>query len=199
MPWRLSKRFATSSSAMPVSTYRSLKCFLSPAGIQKLLHHSPPSLIVNRKPLGAEELLTPLLSITSLSTPLLGSTQQSQNSLGPSDIEQFLQDLAQRFEPDGELEGVLGPVVKMLLFHPALVHPQGLGGSDSSWRNILGGLEALVSVKSIAIMMTKLPEWNPSNSTPAHFERLSLMGPLCRLGVFPMEWVSGDVEVTFQR
>lgn len=142
-----------------------------------------------RKPLGASELVDPLLSLSSLSAPLISSTT-NPNTLGPSEIEPFLQDLTRRFEPENELDGILGPVVRLLLFHISLFRPEGLGGGDSIWRGVIGGLEALVSVKSIAVMITRLPEWLPANVTASNFERVTLMGPLCRLGVFGREWVS---------
>ncbi|KIY63497.1 hypothetical protein CYLTODRAFT_493873 [Cylindrobasidium torrendii FP15055 ss-10] len=138
--------------------------------------------------LGAIELVEPLMSLSALSAPLLGSSTSAPNKLGPSDIDQFLGDLARRFEPDEELDGILGPVVRQLLHNPILIKPEGLGGGDAGWRGIISGLEALVSVKPIAIMITRLEEWNPSTATPPTFEYLSLMGPLCRLGVFPREW-----------
>jgi ubiquitin conjugation factor E4 B len=109
--------------------------------------------------------------------------------LVPSDVESLLQDLARRFEPDNEIDGVLGPVVLELLFHPCLFGLEGLGSSDASWRGVVGGLEALVSIKSIAIMITRMEQWNPPTATAADFERLSLLGPLCRLGLFGTEWV----------
>lgn len=118
------------------------------------------------------------------------SSTANTNTLGPSDIESFLQDLGRRFEPDNELDGILGPVVRLLLFHISLFRPEGLGGGDSIWRGVIGGLEALVSIKSIAVMITRLPEWLPANATASTFERVTLMGPLCRLGVFGREWVS---------
>lgn len=93
-----------------------------------------------------------------------------------------------RFEPDDELDGVLGPVVRALLFHESLFRREGLAGSDSGWRRVIAGLEALVSIKPIAIMITRLDEWIPKNATAANFERLSLMGSLCRLNVFGHEW-----------
>jgi hypothetical protein len=143
-----------------------------------------------RKPLGPFELVNPLLSISALSAPL--SNAPTADVLGPTDVEQFLQDLARRFEVDDqiELEDVLGPVVRQLLFHPSLFRKEGLAGGDSSWRGVVGGLGALVSVKSIAIMITKMEEWIPSTANAANFEIISLMGPLCRLGVFAREWVS---------
>lgn len=118
------------------------------------------------------------------------SSTTNPNTLGPSEIEPFLQDLTRRFEPENELDGILGPVVRLLLFHISLFRPEGLGGGDSIWRGVIGGLEALVSVKSIAVMITRLPEWLPANVTASNFERVTLMGPLCRLGVFGREWVS---------
>jgi ubiquitin conjugation factor E4 B len=119
----------------------------------------------------------------------LSSTAPDPQSLSPSDIQGFLQDLVRRFEPDNEIDGILGPVVRGLLFHPSLFIPEGLGGSDTSWRGVVGGLEALVSFKSIANMITRMEQWNPAVATAATFERLSLLGPLCRLGVFGREWV----------
>lgn len=117
------------------------------------------------------------------------STSTSLNVLNASDVENFLQDLARRFEPDNEIDDVLGPVVRHLLFHMSLWRPEGLGGGDASWRGVISGLEALVSVKSIAVMITRMPEWIPANATAASFEKITLMGPLCRLGVFAREWV----------
>ncbi|KAF8158117.1 ubiquitin elongating factor core-domain-containing protein [Crassisporium funariophilum] len=138
--------------------------------------------------IGPPELVTPLLSLSALSAPLLSNSSTSVNSLSPSDIEQFLQDLARRFEPDNELGDILGPVVRELLFHESLFKPEGLGGGDASWRGVVSGLEVLVSIKSIATMITRMEEWNPELATAATFERLSLLGPLCRLGVFSVEW-----------
>lgn len=37
-------------------------------------------------------------------------------------------------------------------------------------------------------MITRLDEWNPKDATAANIERVSLMGPLCRLNVFGHEW-----------
>ncbi|KAK7469287.1 Ubiquitin conjugation factor E4 [Stygiomarasmius scandens] len=137
--------------------------------------------------LGPPELVAPLLSLSALSAPLLSSSA-SPNALGPSDIEQFLQDLAHRFEPDNELDGVLAPVVRQLLFHPSLFRTEGLGGGDASWRGVVGGLEALVSVKAIATMITRMEDFNPDDVSAPVFEVKSLMGPLCRLNVFSREW-----------
>jgi ubiquitin conjugation factor E4 B len=101
-----------------------------------------------------------------------------------------MQDLVRRFEPDNEIDDILGPVVKALLFHESLFRPEGLGGGDSSWRGVIGGLELLVSIKSIAVMITRMPEWIPAHATATTFEKSSLLGPLCRLGVFSREWVN---------
>ncbi|KZT65802.1 hypothetical protein DAEQUDRAFT_746846 [Daedalea quercina L-15889] len=139
------------------------------------------------KPLGPPELVAPLLSLSALTGPLLSSAATSANTLGPSDVEPFLQDLVKRFEPDNEIDGVLGPVVNQLCFHESLFRPEGLAGGDGSWRSVISGLEALVGIKSIAVMITRLQFWNP-DATPPTFERVSLMGPLLRLGVFDREW-----------
>ncbi|KAG6897645.1 hypothetical protein C0992_012624 [Termitomyces sp. T32_za158] len=140
------------------------------------------------RPLGPPELVAPLLSLSALSGPLLAPSSSSPNALTPSDIEPFLKDLAHRFEPDNEIEGVLGPVVKSLLFHESLFRPEGLGGGDASWRGIMGGLELLVSIKPIATMITRMEDWNPKDATAPTFETRALLGPLCRLGVFSREW-----------
>ncbi|KAF8895484.1 ubiquitin conjugation factor E4 [Infundibulicybe gibba] len=123
------------------------------------------------RPLGPPELVAPLLSLSALSAPLLSAPTAAPNTLNPSDIEQFIQDLARRFEPDNDL-----------------MAPEGLGGGDASWRGVVSGLEVLVSVKSVAVMITRLERWNPPDATAANFEQLSLLGPLCRLGVFSREW-----------
>jgi ubiquitin conjugation factor E4 B len=142
-----------------------------------------------RRPLGAPELVAPLLSLSALSGPLLSAPSSSPTILTPSDIEAFLKDLAVRFEPDNEIDLVLAPVVCELLFHPSLWRPEGLAGGDASWRGVVSGLEALVSIKPIAIMITRMEEWNTPNATASSFEKVTLMGPLCRLGVFSREWV----------
>ncbi|KAH7885208.1 ubiquitin elongating factor core-domain-containing protein [Phlebopus sp. FC_14] len=138
---------------------------------------------------GPSELIGPLLSLSALSVPLSDSSS-SAGILSPTEVEPFLQDLARRFEPDDEIDGILGPVVRQLLFHESLLRPEGLGGGDSSWRAVVGGVEALVSIKSVASMFTRLDEWNPPHTTASTFEKITLMGPLCRLGVFSREWPS---------
>lgn len=87
------------------------------------------------------------------------------------------------------MEPVLGPVVKELLSHECLTRPEGLAGGDAGWRGVVSGLELLVTIKSIASMITCMPEFNPPEATAPTIETLSLMGPLCRLGVFGNEWV----------
>ncbi|KAG8932849.1 hypothetical protein FRC03_000161 [Tulasnella sp. 419] len=138
---------------------------------------------------GAKELLPPLLSL-STGSPLtsLGSSSTSSSSLDPSDIEPFISDLAQRFENDG-LEDILGGVFKELVDLIRL-DAQGLAstGSDGGWRAALSAIEALTSVKSVASIMTRLPEWNPRAITAAFLEHLTLIGPPARLSVFLREW-----------
>lgn len=148
--------------------------------------------------IGAPELIIPLLSLSALSP--LSSSSSSSTVLTPTEIEPFLNDLARRFGPDpnsatspddfSELEGILAPVVRSLLFHESLSRPEGLGGGDAGWRGVVSGLEALVGVKPIAEMIVGMEEWIPEGAGPQDFERLSLMGPLCKLGVFTREWVS---------
>lgn len=144
--------------------------------------------ILHRRPLGAIELVTPLLHLSSLSTPLLSTTTHT-TILGPNDVEPFIQDLVRRFEPDDELDGVLGPVVVGLCHHESLFKPEGLASGDAGWRGIVGGLEVLVSNKSVANMIPRLDAWNPEGATASNFETVSLLGPLLRLGVFQREWV----------
>lgn len=146
-------------------------------------------ILSNRRQLGPVELVGPLLSLSALSAPLLSNTSDSQNILAPSDVEQFLQDFARRFEPDNEIDDILAPVVRGLLVHESLFRPEGLGGGDSSWRGVITGLEVLVSIKSIAGMITRMEDWNPPQATAADFEKVSLLGPLCRLGIFYDDWV----------
>lgn len=122
----------------------------------------------------------------------MSNTSNNPNSLAPSDVQPFLVDFAARFETDNELDDILGPVVRGLLFHESLFRPEGLGGSDSSWRGVVSGLEVLVSIKSIASMITRMEEWIPIQANAANFETTSLLGPLCRLGVFFPEWVGFD-------
>jgi len=66
----------------------------------------------------------------------------------------------------------------------------GIGGGDVTWRGVLSALDELVKVKPIAVMITRMEEWNPENVDAKGLERESLMGPICSLGVFPYDWVS---------
>ncbi|PAV17237.1 ubiquitin conjugation factor E4 [Pyrrhoderma noxium] len=141
-----------------------------------------------RKPTGPPELVSCLLSLSSLTDPL--SSRLSGAILSSYEVPLFLQDLARRFEPDGELASVLGSTVNLLLHHESLLRPEGLGGADAGWRGVISGLEALVSVKPIAVMITQLPEWNPQDATAPDFEFKSLLGPLLRLNVFGKEWAT---------
>lgn len=145
------------------------------------------------KLLGPAELVPSLMSLSTLSGPYLAASA-SHTLLDGSEIEQFLQDLARRFEPDNEIDGVLGPVVAQLCFHPSVRE----GFTNDGWRSVVSGLEALISVKPIAAMITRLPEWNPENVPAPLFEKSSLLGPLLSLGVFEREWVSW-LEIFLQR
>ncbi|EJC98051.1 uncharacterized protein FOMMEDRAFT_171416 [Fomitiporia mediterranea MF3/22] len=138
------------------------------------------------KATGPPELVSNLLSLSSLTDPL--SSSFSGTVLTADEVPLFLQDLVARFEPDGELDSVLGTTIRQLLFHVSLARPEGIGGADAGWRGVLSGLEALVAIKPIAVMMTRLPEWNPSSATASNIELTSLMGPLLRLSVFGREW-----------
>ena len=86
--------------------------------------------------------------------------------------------------------------------------PEGIGvsGGDSGWRAVVSGMRALVGVKPIAEMIMRMPEWCGDSGeglgvevTPANFERITIMGPLLRLGTFS-EWVSfflGGVKMIY--
>lgn len=138
--------------------------------------------------LGAPEFVETLLTLSSLSDPL--QSGPSGIVLSPHEVPLFLSDLAQFYESsEDELVAVLGPVIEGLLWYESLALPEGLGGADAGWRRIVGGMEALVSVKAIANMIPKLPSWNPPEATASSFEKISLMGPLMRLSVFSREWV----------
>ena len=130
-----------------------------------------------------------LLSLSALSTGMYGGSTPSPNSLADFEIPQLLQDVVHRFDAEDGLAEVLGPVVIKLLSHSSLFREEGLAASDPQWRGVLTGLEALVAHKQIAIMITKMDEWNPADATAVTFETSSLMGPLLRLNVFSQEWV----------
>ncbi|KAJ3574715.1 hypothetical protein NP233_g1573 [Leucocoprinus birnbaumii] len=110
-----------------------------------------------------------------------------QTPLIPPTWSNSSQELAHRFEND-ELESVFGPVIKGLLFNECLFRPEGLAGGDAGWRGVISGLELLVSIRSVATLITRMPEFNPPEATAATIEKTSLLGPLCRLGVFGREW-----------
>ena len=120
---------------------------------------------------------------------MYGGSTPSPNSVADFEVPRLLQDIIQRFEPEGGLAEILGPVVTKLLFHPCLFREEGLAASDPRWRGVLTGLEALVAHKQIAAMITKSNEWIPADATAATFETKSLLGPLLRLNVFSREWV----------
>ena len=130
-----------------------------------------------------------LLSFSSFSSPLFGGSLESENTLNEGDIQPFLQDIVRRFDPDDELEGVLGDVIRGLLFHQGLFQQEGITHSKPVWRGVIGGLEALVSQKEIALMVVRMREWCPDDLTAATFEKSTLLGPLLRLNVFQREWV----------
>lgn len=125
---------------------------------------------------------------------MYGGSVPTPNGLVHSEIPQLLQDIIHRFSPDDGLAEVIGPVVIKLLFHPCLFREEGLAASDPQWRGVLTGLEALVAHKQIAVMITKMDEWNPADTTAVTFETRSLMGPLLRLNVFSREWVREDAN-----
>lgn len=110
-----------------------------------------PANSFDRKLLGPQELLLPLLSLSS-SNPLGSSGPPT--ALSSVEVEPFIIDLARRFEEDG-LEDVLGPVV-LDIAKVVQADTGGLMGSATgtqSWRAGVGALEALVAVKSVAAMV----------------------------------------------
>ncbi|TBU62234.1 ubiquitin elongating factor core-domain-containing protein [Dichomitus squalens] len=145
-----------------------------------------PQPSVPGKELGAAELVPSFMSLSALSGPYL-SAGSSGALLDSAEIETFLQDIVRRFEPDNEIDLVLGPVVTRICSHQSLA--VGFATGDG-WRSVISGLEALVSVKPIAAMITRLPEWHPEATSAPEFETRSLLGPLLRLGVFHRDWPS---------
>ncbi|EMD39878.1 hypothetical protein CERSUDRAFT_63413 [Gelatoporia subvermispora B] len=193
------KRINSAKSALSKKSYPPLEAEKANAVLEKLrdlvisyagLTLQEPEMFPqpSGRVVGPPELVAPLLSLSTLSAPLLSTNSVSPNSLSPTEVQPFLEDLVKRFEPDGELDAVLGPVITQLCFHASLFRPEGLAGSDASWRGVLSGLEALVSIKAIAQLITRLPQWIPEGATAPNFEKVSLLGPLLRLGVFEQEW-----------
>ncbi|EIM85743.1 uncharacterized protein STEHIDRAFT_59114 [Stereum hirsutum FP-91666 SS1] len=140
------------------------------------------------KAIGAPEFTSMLLSLSSFAASPYASSGPAGSSLSPSEIESLLSDIVWRFDPDGELESVLGPVVIGLLHHECLFSPEGIASADSLWRGVVGGLEVLVANKSVVKMMCMMEEWCANDADAPNFERASLLGPLLRLNVFPTEW-----------
>lgn len=164
--------------------------FYAPAGFVGVYYPGALAYVLPySKEVGPQELVNVLISLSTLSTGVYGGSTPTPNSLTDVELPQFLQDIVYRFDPEDGLADVLRPVVFKLLFHPSLFREEGLAASDPQWRGILTGLEALVAHKQIAIMITKMDEWNPAHAVAPTFERMSLMGPLLRLNVFSREWV----------
>ncbi|GBC03242.1 hypothetical protein RclHR1_05020019 [Rhizophagus clarus] len=51
----------------------------------------------------------------------------------------------------------------------------------------LNGLVTLTGIKSLAAMLPTLRSWNPQSTTAKAFEVMSLLGPFCRISVFPSD------------
>ena len=103
------------------------------------------------KVLGARELVITLLALSS-STPL-GSS--GSTSLAPHEVEQFISDLARRFEDD-DLENTFGEAVVTEIVNVIRNDVGGLASTsvgNESWRAGVGALEALVAIKSVAAMV----------------------------------------------
>ncbi|KIO29369.1 hypothetical protein M407DRAFT_70531 [Tulasnella calospora MUT 4182] len=148
------------------------------------MFYQPPG-----KEAGPKELVRPLLGLaTSSLLTSLSNTASPADQLEPSDMEQFITDIAARFDGDG-LEDVVGPVFSELA---DLIRrdAQGLAGTgaENGWRAGLLALEGLVAVKPVAAAMTRLPNWNPSGLTAAFIEHLTLLGAPARLSIFTREF-----------
>ena len=125
--------------------------------------------------------------LSSLSVPLLSNASAL---LYPSDIDLFLQDLAcltTRWMKYSVLSFAFYCFTSR--FSGRKIWVEGmLAGAVSSvgWK-----FRCLSIIVSRHMMITRMEEWNPQNVTAASFkfERISLLGPLCRLGVFLQEWV----------
>ncbi|KAI0061420.1 hypothetical protein BV25DRAFT_1805616 [Artomyces pyxidatus] len=140
------------------------------------------------KELGAAEFAEMLVSLSSFSNTIYGGSVEASHSLAEHEVQQFLQEFVSRFEPDGELEDMIGEIAAHLFFHECLFTGQGLAASDSQWRGVLTGLEVFLSQKSIARIIVARDQWIPTDCSPNDFENTCYMGPLMRLSVFTRDW-----------
>lgn len=117
--------------------------------------HAEVECNARRKEAGPKELLKPLLGLaTSSLLTSLSNTATPADQLEPSDMEQFIADIAARFDGDG-LEDVLGPVFSELA---DLIRRDAHGlagtGAENGWRAGLLALEGLVAVKPVAAVVS---------------------------------------------
>jgi hypothetical protein len=93
--------------------------FPQPSNGWVLLINLTRSHTLDRKPLGAAELLPSLYGLAA--TPsIYSAASESATLLNPtSELESFLADMVKRFDKDG-LEDVLGDVVRQIVFSPNL-------------------------------------------------------------------------------
>ncbi|RIA98699.1 ubiquitin elongating factor core-domain-containing protein [Glomus cerebriforme] len=92
----------------------------------------------------------------------------------------FIQELAARVDEEG-FEKVFGQALVGLA---AQMRSRNI---LNDYLNPLNGLVTLTEIKSLAAMLPKLRSWNPPDLTAKAFEVASLLGPFCRLSVFPSD------------
>ncbi|TPX46860.1 hypothetical protein SeMB42_g02682 [Synchytrium endobioticum] len=91
----------------------------------------------------------------------------------------FLQEFASRFETDG-LEEILSPVIAGIAGY---MRTQNVSKDVNT---PLRAIRQLVEIPVIARSLTKLPSWNPPNTTARAFEVITLLGPfLSRTSILP--------------
>ncbi|KAK9722707.1 Ubiquitin conjugation factor E4 [Basidiobolus ranarum] len=91
---------------------------------------------------------------------------------------EFLEELSIRFQDDG-IEEVLGPAFTGI---SAVMRSQTL---LSDFRTPLRTLSILTSIKPLAALIPKMPNWNPGNLPSKTLELVTLLGPFFKLSVFP--------------
>ena len=105
-------------------------------------------LLRSHKELGVQELLRPLLAMSS-SNPLGSDSREA--GLEPGETGTLIGDIVRRFEEDG-LEDYLGDLVRNVV-NVVREDRNGLGGSGN-WRSAVLALEALASMKGVASMVS---------------------------------------------